>query len=131
MTDGSLKLIETDRISRSYSEMTSTLPWHKSVIAFCQCTTLSGSYVAFKRSVCSIAISFCPVALNSVKTPIHRKTLLDIRLTRSSVLVITPTDSLLRTLRALSALSGFLERRHPYTGATESVGRPLPPQSSP
>ena len=36
MTDGSLKLKETDRTSRSYTEMTSTFPWHQSVIAFCQ-----------------------------------------------------------------------------------------------
>ena len=43
MTDGSLKLNETARISRSYTEMTSTLPWHESVTAFCQWTILSGS----------------------------------------------------------------------------------------
>src|SRR5213593_1427541 len=55
MTDGSLKLNETERISRSYTRTTSTLPWHQSVTAFCQCTTLSGSYVAFNSSVCSIA----------------------------------------------------------------------------
>src|SRR5262245_6809312 len=54
MTDGSLKLIETARISLSYTEMTSTLPWHQSVTAFCQWTILSGSYDAFRRSVCSI-----------------------------------------------------------------------------
>src|SRR3954469_19460786 len=54
MTDGSLKLNETDRTSRSYTEMTSTFPWHQRVIAFCQWTTFSGSYVALRRSVCSI-----------------------------------------------------------------------------
>jgi hypothetical protein len=55
MTDGSLRLNDTDRISRSlYTEMTSTFPWHQSVIAFCQWTTLRGSYVALSRSVCSI-----------------------------------------------------------------------------
>ena len=43
MTDGSLKLTETARISRSYTEMTSTLPWHQSVMAFCQWTILRGS----------------------------------------------------------------------------------------
>ena len=53
MTDGSLKLIETARISRSYTEITSTLPWHHSVTAFCQWTIFSGSYDAFRRSVCS------------------------------------------------------------------------------
>ena len=56
MTDGSLKLNVTDRTSRwSYSEITSTFPWHQSVTAFCQWTTLRGSYVAFRRSVCSIS----------------------------------------------------------------------------
>ena len=60
MTEGSLKLNDTDRTSRwSYTEMTSTLPWHQSVTAFCQWTTLSGSYVAFRRSVCSITDDYC------------------------------------------------------------------------
>jgi cell wall-associated NlpC family hydrolase len=54
MTDGSLKLIDTARISLSYTEMTSTLPWHHSVTAFCQWTILSGSYDALRSSVCSI-----------------------------------------------------------------------------
>ena len=36
MTDGSLKLKEGERTSRSYEEMTSTFPWHQSVTAFCQ-----------------------------------------------------------------------------------------------
>src|ERR671926_1651683 len=61
MTDGSLKLKDTDRTSRSYTEMTSTFPWHQRVMAFCQWTTLSGSYVALRRSVCSIIVeSLCP-----------------------------------------------------------------------
>src|SRR5256885_8338269 len=60
MTDGSLKLIETARISRSYTEITSTLPWHQSVTAFCQLTIFSGSYDAFRRSVCSNLFEFCP-----------------------------------------------------------------------
>src|SRR4051812_46525292 len=60
MTDGSLKLKLTEWISRSYEEMTSTFPWHHRVMAFCQCTTLRGSYVALSRSVCSIKPeSFC------------------------------------------------------------------------
>src|SRR5678816_3620319 len=72
MTDGSLKLIETARISRSYTEITSTLPWHESVIAFCQCTILRGSYDAFRRSVCSMCdsymlrgahLKFCPTTV--------------------------------------------------------------------
>src|SRR4030095_602514 len=46
----------TARISRSYSRMTSTLPWHRRVIAFCQSTILRGSYDAFSRSVCSIRV---------------------------------------------------------------------------
>src|SRR5215203_886093 len=54
MTDGSLKLIETARISLSYTEMTSTLPWHQRVTAFCQWTILRGSYDALRSSVCSI-----------------------------------------------------------------------------
>src|SRR5574338_733841 len=59
MTDGSLKLKETDRTSRSYTEMTSTFPWHQSVIAFCQWTTFRGTYVALSRSVCSmISLSY-------------------------------------------------------------------------
>src|SRR3954449_1851514 len=37
--------------------MTSTFPWHHKVMAFCQWTTLSGSYVALSRSVCSISLS--------------------------------------------------------------------------
>src|ERR1043166_7989230 len=53
MTDGSLKLNETARISRSYTEMISTFPWHQSVTAFCQWTILRGSYDAFRSSVCS------------------------------------------------------------------------------
>jgi hypothetical protein len=43
ITDGSLMLNETDRISRSWCATISTLPWHQSVIAFCQCTTRRGS----------------------------------------------------------------------------------------
>ena len=54
MTEGSLKLNETARISRSWTEITSTFPWHQSVIAFCQWTTLRGSYDALRRSVCSM-----------------------------------------------------------------------------
>src|SRR3954471_6060073 len=53
MTEGSLKLKETARTSRSYTEMTSTLPWHQSVTAFCQWTILRGSYDALRSSVCS------------------------------------------------------------------------------
>src|SRR5215470_16646852 len=53
MTDGSLKLNETARTSRSYTEMTSTLPWHQSVTAFCQWTIFRGSYDALSSSVCS------------------------------------------------------------------------------
>src|SRR5215472_6897873 len=53
MTDGSLKLNETARISRSYTEMISTFPWHQSVTAFCQWTILRGSYDALRSSVCS------------------------------------------------------------------------------
>ena len=63
MTDGSLRLNETERISRSYTATISTLPWHQSVIAFCQCTTRSGSYVALSSSVCSMTrkrVSFLP-----------------------------------------------------------------------
>ena len=40
--------------------MTSTFPWHQSVIAFCQWTILSGSYDALRRSVCSNLLEFCP-----------------------------------------------------------------------
>src|SRR5436190_7109247 len=53
MTDGSLKLNDTARISRSYTEMISTFPWHHSVTAFCQWTILRGSYDALRSSVCS------------------------------------------------------------------------------
>src|SRR5471032_1319688 len=56
MTDGSLKLMETARISLSYTETTSTFPWHQSVTAFCQWTILRGSYDAFRRSVCSMSL---------------------------------------------------------------------------
>jgi hypothetical protein len=55
MTEGSLKLTDTALISRSWTAITSTFPWHQSVIAFCQLTTLRGSYDAFRRSACSIA----------------------------------------------------------------------------
>src|SRR5690349_12817021 len=54
MTEGSLKLTDTALISRSWTAITSTFPWHQSVIAFCQLTTLRGSYEAFRRSVCSM-----------------------------------------------------------------------------
>src|SRR5712671_6436482 len=54
MTEGSFRLNETARISLSYTEMTSTFPWHHSVTAFCQWTILSGSYDALRSSVCSI-----------------------------------------------------------------------------
>src|SRR6185295_14146594 len=72
MTDGSLKLTETARTSRSYTEMTSTLPWHQSVTAFCQWTIFRGSYDAFRRSVCSMygscmlrgaQMKFCPTTV--------------------------------------------------------------------
>src|SRR5579871_3916983 len=53
MTEGSLKLKETARTSRSYTEMISTFPWHHSVTAFCQWTILRGSYDALRSSVCS------------------------------------------------------------------------------
>src|SRR6266571_4463983 len=78
MTDGSLKLMDTARISRSYTEITSTLPWHQSVTAFCQCTILRGSYDAFRRSVCSMCrsymlrralLKFCPT---TVEVSSHR-----------------------------------------------------------
>src|SRR4029450_9722012 len=71
MTDGSLKLNETDRTSRSYTEMTSTFPWHQRVIAFCQWTTFRGSYVALRRSVCSIIVEpLCPTdcGLSRIRT---------------------------------------------------------------
>src|SRR3954452_23176615 len=58
MTEGSLKVNLTEWISRSYEDITSTFPWHQSVIAFCQWTTFSGSYVALRRSVCSINLSY-------------------------------------------------------------------------
>ena len=61
MTDGSLKLMETARISLSYTEMTSTLPWHQSVTAFCQWTILRGSYDALRSSVCSMLRVFMSV----------------------------------------------------------------------
>src|SRR6266536_83547 len=54
MTDGSLNVMETPWMSRSYTSTTSTFPWHQSVTAFCQWTILSGSYVALSSSVCSI-----------------------------------------------------------------------------
>src|SRR5712691_1550065 len=78
MTDGNLKLMDTARISRSYTEITSTLPWHQSVTAFCQWTILRGSYDAFKRSVCSMCgsymlrgalLKFCPT---TVEVSSHR-----------------------------------------------------------
>src|SRR5689334_3042421 len=53
MTEGSLKLKDTARTSRSYTLMTSTFPWHQSVTAFCQWTILRGSYDALRSSVCS------------------------------------------------------------------------------
>src|SRR5580765_5758465 len=40
--------------------MTSTFPWHQSVTAFCQWTIFRGSYDAFRRSVCSNLLEFCP-----------------------------------------------------------------------
>ena len=46
--------METEWTSRSYSRTTSTFPWQSSVMAFCQWTIFSGSYVALSRSVCSI-----------------------------------------------------------------------------
>src|SRR6476620_787216 len=67
MTDGSLRLNETARISLSYTEMTSTFPWHQSVTAFCQWTILSGSYDAFRRSVCSKLFGILPDACRGVK----------------------------------------------------------------
>src|SRR5579864_7208274 len=63
MTDGSLIVNVTEWISRSYSRTTSTLPWNRSVSAFCQSTIFSGSYVAFRRSVCSIPNRDCARAL--------------------------------------------------------------------
>src|SRR5687767_15373051 len=54
MTEGSLKLTDTALISRSWTAITSTFPWHQRVIAFCQSTTLRGSYEALRRSACSM-----------------------------------------------------------------------------
>src|SRR5206468_10975288 len=56
MTDGSLNVMETPWMSRSYTSTISTFPWHQSVTAFCQWTILSGSYVAFSSNVCSITL---------------------------------------------------------------------------
>src|SRR4029079_13958997 len=68
MTEGRRKLKEGERTSRSYVEMTSTFPWHHSVIAFCQWTTFRGSYVALRRSVCSIKPeSLCLMGSRGVK----------------------------------------------------------------
>src|ERR1044071_3616063 len=78
MTDGSLKLMETARISRSYTEITSTLPWHQSVTAFCQWTIFRGSYDAFRRSVCSIDVyvmlrrALMKICLTTVEVSSHR-----------------------------------------------------------
>src|SRR5205085_292190 len=70
ITEGSLKLNDTARISRSYTEMTSTFPWHHSVTAFCQWTILRGSYDALRSSVCSTApidIARRPVEVSSCR----------------------------------------------------------------
>src|SRR5215208_1752157 len=47
--------------------MTSTFPWHQSVTAFCQLTILSGSYDAFRRSVCSKVLRILPERCRGVK----------------------------------------------------------------
>src|SRR2546423_14043189 len=60
MTEGSLKLTDTALISRSWTAITSTFPWHQSVIAFCQLTTFRGSYEALRRSVCSMTVTMMP-----------------------------------------------------------------------
>src|SRR6185503_6330949 len=69
MTDGSLKLKETARISRSWTEITSTFVWHHCVTAVCQWTIFSGSYDALRSSVCSMShpgapgdgrLKYCP-----------------------------------------------------------------------
>jgi hypothetical protein len=54
MTEGSLNVTVTDLTSRSWTAITSTFPWHQSVIAFCQLTILRGSYDALRRSACSM-----------------------------------------------------------------------------
>src|SRR5436853_4440334 len=67
MTDGSLNVMETPWMSRSYTSTTSTFPWHQSVTAFCQWTILRGSYDAFRRSVCSKLFGILPDACRGVK----------------------------------------------------------------
>ena len=69
MTDGSLKLTDTALISRSWTAITSTFPWHQSVIAFCQWTTLRGSYEALRRSVCSMVRHHDAGQARGVKNP--------------------------------------------------------------
>ena len=111
MTDGSLKLKDTDRTSRSYTEITSTFPWHQRVIAFCQWTTFSGSYVALSRSVCSINLrSLCPRDGRSVK-PMRRITgLFPIALAEQSGLSLN--SSLPLAVRQPRARSCAIRRGH-------------------
>src|SRR5574341_1452504 len=52
--EGSLKVMDTPRMSRSYVSITSTLPCVSRVMARCQEMTLSGSNVVLRRSVRSI-----------------------------------------------------------------------------
>src|SRR6476620_2719764 len=123
MTDGSLKLKETDRTSRSYTEMTSTFPWHQRVIAFCQWTTLSGSYVAFRRSVCSIIVeSLCPTDQRLSRIRAHN------RIVSSSLRALIPVIALIGA--SACASTGAVPQPFPTPGgAARTTPRP-PPESA-
>src|SRR5471030_1302693 len=101
MTDGILKLNETARTSRSYTEMTSTLPWHQSVTAFCQLTILRGSYDALRSSVCSTG----DLELDSARRSVAVSTIRGTVVHRGTGRYDRGTMNGLKDLRALAALA--------------------------
>src|SRR4051812_36833167 len=122
MTDGSLTVNETARISRSYSRMTSTLPWQSRVIAFCQFTILSGSYDAFRRSVWVMSLlgKFCTTPAG-VSRHSSRK-LFETRVVRAMCYGNVPADKMIPMKWSLIAVAVLTSA----CASTGAVPQPFP-----
>jgi cell wall-associated NlpC family hydrolase len=113
--------------------MISTFPWHHRVTAFCQFTTFSGSYVALRRSVCSMVIpNHCARGVLGCQATDPRKAVLRMGLGRTSGISLhdlaPPAD---KTAIVKGAL--FLLAAASLTGcaSTGAVPRPFPTPGNP
>src|SRR5262245_12207044 len=122
--------------------MISTLPWHHKVTAFCQLTTFSGSYVALRRSVCSIVIAtHCARGALGCQATDPRKAVLRMGLGRTDVIslhdlargadnrsiVKGPLFTLLAVLATGCASTGAVPRPFPTPGNPPVAPREVPP----